>query len=242
MSRLLITDGHPLYDFIHSPLFAITLSLIMYQFGRWAYQRSGRFPLLHPTIVGATLLAGVIKCIGVSYQEYFTDSYILTLILGPTTVALAVPLYQNAKYIRELFWPITITLLFGASFAALSAVAIAYSLGATTETLLSLSTKSLTTPIAMSVAQAIGGQTSLAAGGVMVTAVTGLCFGPLILRGLKVNDDRIWGFCLGITAHGTATVLSFERNAKTGAFASLALCLTGTFSAITIPIIVSLLK
>lgn len=227
---------------IHSPLFAITISLLMYQLGRWIYQRCYRFPLLHPTILAAAILAYIIKQLNIPYTEYFSGSYILTLLLGPTTVALAIPLYQNAKHIRALFWPITLTITLGASFAAISTVAIAYSLGASTETLLSLSTKSLTTPIAMSVADAIGGQTSLAAGGVMVTAITGLCFGPMILRWMNVTDDRLWGFCLGITAHGTATILSFERNATSGAFASLALCLTGTFSAIVIPLVVSLLK
>ena len=229
-------------DFVHSPLFAITLTLLCFQLSQGVYIASKRFPLLHPTIVSAAIIALVIQHFGISYKEYFTDSYMLTLLLGPTTVALAIPLYQNSRYIRELFWPITITLVLGASFAALSTVGIAYFMGADIETLLSLSTKSLTTPIAMNVSELIGGHTALAAGGVMVTAVTGLCFGPLILKWMKINDDRIWGFCLGITAHGTATVLAFERNAKTGAFASLALCLTGSFSAIAIPIVVTLLK
>ena len=229
-------------DFLRSPLFAITLTLLCFQLSQAIYIATKRFPLLHPTIVSAAAIALVITYFDISYRQYFQDSYILTLLLGPTTVALAIPLYQNSRYIRELFWPITITLILGASFAAASAVGIAWLMGASPETLLSLSTKSLTTPIAMNVSELIGGQTALAAGGVMVTAVTGLCFGPLILRWLKVNDDRIWGFCLGITAHGTATVLAFERNAKTGAFASLALCLTGSFSAIVIPIVVTLIK
>lgn len=229
-------------NFTHSPLFAISLTLLCFQLSQWLYIASKRFPLLHPTIISAAIVAVIIKYFDISYREYFNDSAMMTFLLGPTTVALAIPLYQNAKFIRELFWPITITLILGASFAALSAVGLAYAMGASTETLLSLSTKSLTTPIAMNVSELIGGHTALAAGGVMVTAVTGLCFGPLILRAMKISDDRIWGFCLGITAHGTATVLAFERNAKAGAFASLALCLTGSFSAIAIPIVVTLLK
>ncbi|MGK0441063.1 MAG: putative effector of murein hydrolase [Pseudohongiellaceae bacterium] len=229
-------------DLIRSPLFAITLTLLCFQLSQVLYIASNRFALLHPTVVSATIIALVIKYWGVSYQQYFQDSYMLTLLLGPTTVALAIPLYQNSRYIRALFWPITITLVLGASFAAVSAVGIAYLMGASPQTLLSLSTKSLTTPIAMNVSELIGGHTALAAGGVMVTAVTGLCFGPLILKWLNITDDRIWGFCLGITAHGTATVLSFERNAKTGAFASLALCLTGSFSAVVIPLAVTFLK
>lgn len=241
-SSLKLAISPELYAFIHSPLFALTLTLLIFQIGRSIYMLSNRFPLLHPTVSGAFILASCLKFFDIDYQQYFTDSYLLTLLLGPTTVALAIPLYQNLKFIRQLFWPIITTTLLGASFAALSAVGIAHYMGASLETLLSLSTKSLTTPIAMGVADAIGGQTSLAAGGVMVTAITGLLFGPLILRFMKVHDDRIWGFCLGITAHGTATLLSFERSAKAGAFASLALGLTGSFSAIIIPIVASLLK
>ncbi|WP_339671763.1 LrgB family protein [Dasania marina] len=242
MTDFLLPNSAWYSDFLVSPLFAISLTLICFQLSQVLYLRSQRFPLLHPTIVCAAVIALLIKQLDISYQQYFSDSYILTLLLGPTTVALAIPLYQNAKYIRQLFAPIAITLVFGASFAALSAVGLAYAMGASTETLLSLSTKSLTTPIAMTVTEIIGGNTALAAGGVMVTAVTGLCFGPLLLRWLHIDDDRIWGFCLGISAHGTATVLAFERSSKAGAFASLALCLTGSFSAIVIPIVVSLLK
>ena len=134
-----------------------------------------------------------------------------------------------------------LTCAFGAIFAAGSAVVIAYSLGASEVTMLSLAPKSVTTPIAIDLANEIGGLATLAAGCVALTAVSAMCLAPIVFRLLNITDPQIWGFCLGITAHGMGTARAFEMNATAGAFSSLAMCLTGAFSAALIPVVVNLI-
>lgn len=229
-------------DLLHSPLFAITLSLAAYKLGAFVYQASNQFSLLHPTVSGALALALLLSNTGLDYQLYFEANQLLMFFLGPATVCLAVPLYQQQHLMRRMIRPILITLITGASFAALSALSISYLLGANEQTLLSLASKSVTTPIAIGITAEIGGLETLATGAVVFTGATGLVIAPLIFRLLKIEDPKIWGFCMGMTAHGVGTARAFELNTTAGAFSSLALCLTGTFSAIAIPLIATLVK
>jgi putative effector of murein hydrolase len=243
MNALLDWFNHgELHSLYTSPLFALTLSLAAFQFGQWVYRLSGNFPLLHPTMFGAVTVAILLKLLAIDFTQYFAGNALLMFLLGPATVALAIPLFQQLRLMRGMLLPMSITIVAGASFAALSAVAIAYALGASPEVLLSLAPKSVTTPIAMSIADEIGGIQTLATGAVVLTAVVGIVVAPWIFSLLKINDPRVWGFCLGITAHGVGTARSFELNATAGAFASLALCLTGTFSAIVIPLVATMLN
>jgi predicted murein hydrolase (TIGR00659 family) len=227
---------------LHSPLFAITLSLAAFQLGNLLYRRLNEFPLLHPTVTGATMVALLLPRLNIDYQVYLEGNQLLMFWLGPATVALAVPLYQQFHLIRKMALPILLTCAFGAAFAAGSAVLIAYFLGASDVTMLSLAPKSVTTPIAMELANEIGGLATLAAGCVALTAVSAMCLAPLVFRLLKIEDPQIWGFCLGITAHGMGTARAFEMSPTAGAFSSLAMCLTGAFSAALIPIVVNLLQ
>ncbi len=226
-------------ELVSSPLFALTLSVAAFALGNVVYRRLNQFPLLHPTITGASMVALLLPQLNVSYASYLDSNQLLLFWLGPATVALAVPLYQQFHLIRRMALPILLTCTAGATFAAGSAVAIAYLLDATPSTMLSLAPKSVTTPIAMELAEEIGGLASLAAGCVALTAVISIALAPLVFRLLKIQDPKMWGFCLGITAHGMGTARAFELNPTAGAFSSLAMCLTGAFSAILIPVIAS---
>ena len=227
---------------VESPLLALTLSLACFQSALWIYRRFKEFPLLHPTMIGAALVAMLLPWLGLPYERYLEGNQLLMFWLGPATVALAVPLYQQLHLIRRMTMPILVTFSCGAMFASASTVAIAYWLGGSETTLLSLAPKSVTTPIAISLANEIGGLATLAAGAVALTAVVGLCAAPIVFKLLKIEDPKIWGFCLGITAHGMGTARAFELHPTAGAFSSLAMCLTGAFTALLVPLAVRLLS
>ena len=227
---------------LNSPLFAITAVLAAYQASTWLYRRSGRQAWLHPTIVGAVLVAAVIRFLKLDYQAFADDANWLTFWLGPATVALAIPLYQQLRLVRKMAATLVLTLLTGAAVACLSAVVIAYYLGGAATTLLSLSAKSVTTPIAIGIADSIGGLTTVAASAVILTGVVGILFVNPVMRLCRIEDDRIWGFSLGLAAHAIGTARAFERSPVAGAFASLALCLTGSYSAIVIPLALQWLR
>lgn len=223
-------------ELLNSPLFALPLVLASYELGRRCYRRGGQFPLLHPTIAGAVMVALVLALTGIDYADFAEDSRFITFLLGPATVALAVPMYHQLHLVRAMAGPILITLLAGASFASLSAVLLAWVFGGDSQTLLSLASKSVTTPIAIGISDRIGGLGSIAAGAVILTGVVGITVVPWVMQALKVEDDRVWGFCLGLTAHAIGTARAFERSPVAGAFSSLALCLTGAVSAVLIPL------
>ncbi|MDF1693602.1 MAG: LrgB family protein [Zhongshania sp.] len=223
-------------DLFHGPLFAITLTLLAYQGAMFLYLRSGRAAILHPTISGASLIAIALILLGQDYHAYYRNIDWLTFLLGPATVALAVPLYRQLHLLRNMAGPLLITVSVGAVFASVSALLLAWLFGANQSTLLSLTTKSITTPIAITVTQDIGGITTIAVASVILTGVVGITTITWLFNKLDIQDDRLWGFCLGLAAHAIGTSRAFERSPVAGAFSSLALCLTGTFTAVFVPI------
>ena len=221
-----------------SMLEAILLTLASYQFGLWCYHKSGRLMLLHPVLIGGSLIAAALYYFDIDYPDYQQSSQLFYFLLGPATVALAIPLYQEFKLIRELSGPILITVIVGAITAAGSSVLLAYWLGASEQILLSLAPKSVTTPIALSLAEKLNGISTLTTGAVVFTGVIGALLSPLVFKLCGVQDDRIKGIVLGINAHGIGTALAFESSPRSGAFSSLAMGLTGAFTAMTLPYIV----
>lgn len=223
-------------ELLTSPLFAITVVLGAYQLATWLYEKSDRLVWLHPTISGALMVAAALALLDIDYHHFSDAAYWLTFWLGPATVALAIPLYQQWHLIRKMAGPLLLTLIAGAAFACLSAVAIAWLLGGSATTLLSLSAKSVTTPIAIGISESIGGLATITASAVILTGIVGIVCVNITMKLCRIDDDRIWGFCLGLSAHAIGTARAFERSPVAGAFSSLALCLTGSYSAVFIPL------
>lgn len=158
-------------------------------------------------------------------------------LLGPATVALAIPLYAQFDRLRRLALPIGLSLLAGSLAAAFSAVLIGKLFGASTLTLISLAPKSATTPIAMGIAERLGGLPSLTAVLVILTGILGaICAGPLF-RLLGIADPAVRGFALGITSHGIGTARAFQDSEQAGAFAALAMGLNGLATALLLPLL-----
>jgi len=220
---------------------ALLLTLGAYGIGLRIYQASGRNAILHPAIIAIVLLMALLKLSGVSYQSYFHGAWFIHFLLGPATVALGVPLYQNIDPMRSRARSLLPALGLGAATAIVSAVLIAWLLGAHPTILRSLAPKSVTTPIAMAVAQELGGLPALAAGMVLITGAIGCMIAPLIYRRLGINDPAVQGFALGVNAHGFGTAKAFEFGPMAGAFAVLGLCLSGALTAILLPLLWRLL-
>ena len=165
----------------HHPLFAIALTLAAFLIAAWLYRRSG-WLVLQPVLVSVTLIVATLLLFGVDYATYRAGAEPVAWLLGPATVALAVPLQHNIKRIRQLFWPVMITLTAGGVLSVALTLAIGWALGADWSVVMSLAPKFVTMPIAMPVAAQIGGVASLAAVMVMLTGVIGTAMGPLLLR------------------------------------------------------------
>lgn len=225
-----------------SPLLGLTLTLVAYQAAYWIYQRAHFNPLLNPVLLAILMLVAALTLTGTSYATYFDGAQFVHFLLGPATVALAVPLYLQFDNLKKLALPLAVALLAGSLTAIVSAVGIAWLLGASETTLLSLAPKSVTTPIAMGIAEKIGGIPSLAAVLVMLTGVSGAVMAKYVLDGLRITDFSVRGFAVGIAAHGIGTARAFQVSEQAGAFAGLGMGMNGLVTAILAPLLLILWK
>ncbi|MBF8162825.1 LrgB family protein [Ectopseudomonas hydrolytica] len=224
---------------IHHPLFGVGITLGAYQLAVAAYERT-RWVFLQPVLVSMLTVIGILLLCGLSFTEYRSSVSLLTLLLGPATVALAVPLYLNLRRIRQLFWPIILTLSIAGTLATLLGAGLAWLFGAERLMLMSMAPKSVTSPIAMLVAEQIGGIAALAAVFVMITGVIGAMVGPSLLRLCGVRHPAALGMALGITAHAVGTARALQESDECGAFAALAMSLMGVITAVLLPLAIVL--
>jgi len=222
------------------PLTGLTLTLCAYVIGDWFYEKSGRHPLLNPVPIAIALIAGLLWLTEIPYQDYFEGAQFVHFLLGPATVALAIPLYQQLDILRKSGLALLSGVLIGSISAAGCAYLFAWAGGASLETLLSIAPKSVTAPIAMGIAEQLGGLPSLTAVLVILTGITGAVFGPMVLNLARIKDWRARGLALGVASHGIGTARALQVNAVAGAFAGLAMGLNGLATAILIPIIFAL--
>lgn len=224
---------------IHHPLFGIGITLAAYQLAVAAYERT-RWIFLQPVLVSMLILIGILLACAIEYGEYRKSTEILGVLLGPATVALAVPLYLNLRRIRQLLWPTLTTLVIGGVFATGLCVGLGLLFGADHMILMTMAPKSVTSPIAMLVAEQMGGVAALAAVFVLITGVFGAIFGPGSLSLAGVENQAARGMALGLTAHAVGTSVALQEGEESGAFAALAMSLMGVATAVFLPLAMSL--
>lgn len=225
---------------IHHPLFGIGITLAAYQLALAGYEKT-RWIFFQPVLVSMMLVIAVVYACGIQYPEYRESLKIFSVLLGPATVALAVPLYLNLRRIRQLFGPVLITLAVGGVLVTSLCMSLGWAMGAEHGMLMTMAPKSVTSPISMLVAEKIGGVPGLAAVFVLITGVVGAIFGPELLRRLGVHSPAARGFALGMTAHAVGTSVALQEGEECGAFAALGMSLMGVATAVFLPVAVSLM-
>ena len=225
-----------------TPLLWLTVTLLAYQLGTWLFRRAGCHPLLNPVLTAVLVLVILLKGTGTEYQTYFRGAQFIHFLLGPATVALAIPLYREIGIIKKAFMPITVSLAVGSLVGILSAVGIAWLLGGERIILITVAPKSITTPIAMGVSEQIGGLPSLTAVVVVLTGIAGAVIGDWVLDRLRIRDHAARGMALGVASHGIGTAHAIQKNRTSGAFSALAMALNGLVTALLLPLLVRLLK
>lgn len=224
-----------------TPLLGLGGTLFAWQAALLVNKAARDHPLASPVLVAIVLVASALLLSGTAYSVYFEGGQYIHFLLGPATVALAVPMYANLGHIRRSAHAIFPAVLAGAVTSAISAVLVAKWLGGSRPVVLSLAPKSVTTPIAMGITEQIGGLPSLAAVFVLLTGLTGVICGPAVMRALRITDWRARGLAAGTAAHGIATARLLLINETAGAFGGLAIGLNGVITALVVPPLVRLL-
>jgi predicted murein hydrolase (TIGR00659 family) len=224
-----------------SPLLGLTATLLAYSLAVRLYHYANAHPLLNPVVSAVLLLIGFLLLTDTPYEAYFEGGQFVHFLLGPATVALAIPLYQQIAKLKKLWLPIIVTLISGITVSALSTLALARLLGASVQTQLSLAPKSVTAPVAMGISEQIGGLPSLTAVLVVVTGIIGAVLGGKLFAWMRIDDDSVKGIAMGITAHGIGTARAFQLSAEMGAFSGLAMALSAFATALILPWLLNLL-
>lgn len=223
-----------------SPLLGLTATLLAYQLAYALYARAKFNPLVNPVAIAVAILVLILVLTGTPYQTYFEGAKFVHFLLGPATVALAIPLYQQLQKLRRNWVAFLLGSLAGSGAAVITAMGVGKLLGASTVTILSMAPKSVTTPIAMGVSEKIGGLPSLTAVLVIATGILGAILARGILNLLRIADPSIRGFALGVSAHGIGTARAFQVSQEMGAFAGLAMGMSGVLTAVLLPLALKL--
>jgi len=222
-----------------TPLFGLTATLVVYVLAQAAYARLQQAPWANPVLWTVVTIASVLLATGVSYQTYFAGAQFIHFLLGPAVVALAWPLWQRRAELRQRWLVLLLAALAGGAAASGSALAMGWAFGLPLDVVLSLAPKSVTAPVAMGIADKIGGIPALTAVFAVVTGMVGALSGKYLFDALKIPRDQAGlmtrGFALGTAAHGIGAARALQVNADAGAYAGLALGLQVLLASLLIP-------
>lgn len=229
-------------DFVHlwtylssTPLFGLTATLVAYVVSQALYEQLGRPPWANP-VLGAMLAIGAVLLVtGTPYPTYFAGAQFVHVLLGPAVVALAWPLWERRGALRQRGVALLLAGLAGGAAAALSAVLIARALGLPDEVVRSLVPKSVTAPVAMGIAERLGGVPALAAVFTLLTGIVGAVSAKTLFDRLGVHDWAVRGFAIGTAAHGLGTARALQVHAEAGAYAGIALGVQVLLAALLMP-------
>jgi putative effector of murein hydrolase len=224
-----------------TPLFGLTATLVVYVLAQALYVRLGQAPWANPVLLSVLVLAGGLALSGTAYPTYFSGAQFIHFLLGPAVVALAWPLWQRRAALCARWGRFVLAALVGGAAASGSAVGLAWALDLPPEVWRSLAPKSMTAPVAMGVADQVGGIAALAAVFAIVTGMVGAISGKYLFDALQIGRDSAgWmarGFALGTAAHGIGAARALQVDAEAGAWAALALGLQVVLAALWIPLV-----
>ncbi|WP_018701194.1 LrgB family protein [Amorphus coralli] len=223
------------------PLLWLTVTLVAYWIADRIAARFGYAPLANPVVMATALVVLCLQATGTGFATYFEGAQFVHFLLGPATVALAVPFVENFHHVRRAIVPLLVALVAGSVTAVATALALGYALGLPRDILVTLAPKSVTTPIAMGIASQLGGIPSLAAVLVISTGVVGAIVLTPLMGLMKVRDERAQGLSAGVAAHGIGTARAFQLSPLAGTFAGLGMGLNGFLTALLVPLLVLLL-
>ncbi|MCP8346685.1 LrgB family protein [Pseudomonas sp. FBF18] len=217
-------------------LFWLALTLLAYLGSRWLYRRTGRY-LLSPLILVPVVLLAVAVPLHTGYAEYARNTHWLMSVLGPVTVAFAVPIWQQRALLAR-HWPaLSLGMLVGSAASIGSSWALAHALSLDNQVSLSLLPRSITTPFAMPLAHDLGGVPELTAVFVMFTGVLGALMGGVLLKYLPLRTPLARGALFGVGAHGAGVSRAHEVGGEEGSVAGLVMVLTGIFNLFMAPLL-----
>lgn len=227
-----------------TPLFGLTATLVVYVLAQALSTRLEQAPWANPVLWSVLTIATVLLATGVSYPTYFSGAQFIHFLLGPAVVALGWPLWERRLALRQHWRRLLLAALAGGTAASGSALALGWAFDLPTQVVLSLAPKSVTAPVAMGIAEKIGGVPALGAVFAVITGMVGALSGKYLFQLLRIpatpNGWVARGFAMGTAAHGIGAARALHVNADAGAYAGLALGLQVILASLLIPLVFGL--
>jgi len=222
---------------IHAPGFGLALTLLAYLGAGELHRRLGRPALLAPVLVAMIVVSVVLELLGISYEEYLASVSVLTLLLGPATVALALPLLRSGRALLADRLAVLVTLLVTGAVSVGVTVGALTALGSSDSVVLTTLPRSVTTPVALTVGETIGANTTLAVVLTLVSGVLGATVAPWLLDRVRVGDPRARGFAIGMVSHGIGTSRALAESDVAGGWSSAAMVLNALAMTVVLPVV-----
>lgn len=222
---------------LNHPVTILLVVLGTYFLAEKLFIHFGRKGWLHPLFTGCFAVFLLIEYSPLTLASFQAHTDILKTLLAPFTVALAIPLSRQLQHLKALMIPLLITLVAGGFVAVVLGLLMAWWTGATDAVLLSLSTKSVTTAVALVLAEDYGAIVPLSVAAVIVCGIYGGLVGPWVCRKLGITDPRVVGFAMGINSHAGGTARAFELDTTMGTYASLGMCLSAIYMPLMVPMV-----
>jgi len=224
-----------------TPLLWLTVTLVVYAAADAASLATHRNPLMNPVLHSIWIIGVFLHVTGTSYTTYFGGAQFVHFLLGPATVALAVPLYENRKTVMSAIVPMLAALVVGCVTAIVSVVLFAEAAGLPREIVLSLAPKSVTAGVAMGISETLGANPAITAVATVLTGIMGAIVVTPTMNRLGITDFRARGFAVGLASHGIGTARAFQVDEVAGVFAGIAMGLNALVTSLLVPVAATLL-
>jgi len=224
-----------------SPLLWLTVTLLTYVVADAVSLATHRHPLANPVLHSLWIIGVFLVLTGTSYTTYFSGAQFVHFLLGPATVALAVPLYENRKVVAASILPMLVALAVGSVTGIVSVVVLSLKQKLPRAVILSLAPKSVTAGVAMGISETLHADPSLTAVSVILTGIMGAIIVTPLMNRAGITDFRARGFAVGIAAHGIGTARAFQVDAVAGVFAGIAMSLNALVTSLLVPLAVTFL-
>lgn len=228
-------------EVLESPVFLLLLTLAAYRLGREVRDRTGGHALAQPALVAIIVVAAAITALDIDYATYLDGTELLVFLLGPATVALAVPLHRQMARLRGFVAPLLVAVPLGAVVSAATGILLVRLCGGEELLERTMAPKAATTPVSIALSESLGGIPPLTAAFAILIGIVGAVIGPAVLTLARVRERRARGLALGAVSHGIGTSRALAENETEGAFAGLSMGLTALATSLVLPLVALLL-
>jgi len=219
----------------NSTYFAVVLTLICYQIGVFVKKKTG-WSVATPILTTVLLIIPVLLILDVDYETYKSGTQIISYLLTPATVCLAIPLYRQLTLLKK--YPLAIFAAIGSGVLTtmVSIFGLSLVFGLTHEQYITLLPKSITTAIGMGISEKMGGMVSITVVAICITGVMGNVFAESWLKLCRITNPVAKGLAIGTSSHALGTTKAMEMGEIEGAMSSLSIVVAGIMTVVAISV------